>query len=293
MNGPAEYWKLEIDAISAVRRHKPVFWLHVAGNILLPALFYGWLWIPDSNGFYLMLSLLGGLVLAATALWLHSGTFAYFRRVHRREQTTLDEALRSTLPRLPSLAGACVILYFAFVVLLVFLLFWGLLAELAVDWVASALSMGLGMPVSLDFLHYAGTVWLMPLLTDILLPLAVLPFLALATSEGLRGLRRPGRRQARQAWRQRHYWLSGVILLLLIRYVPQGVVDWAPEFGGLALEAISMAVRFSLAYLLFVALWLTLISILGRATAASPDVVSISGASGTAPSSAVFSDSGE
>ena len=185
------------------------------------------------------------------------------------------------------------ILCFAFGVLLVFLLFWGLLAELAVDWVASALSMGLGKPVSLDFLHYVGTVWLMPLLTDILLPLAVLPFLALATSEGLRGLRRPGRRQAQQAWRQRHYWLSGAILLLLLRYVPQGVVDWAPEFGALALEAISMAVRFSLAYLLFVALWLTLISILGRATAASPDVVSNSGAWGTAPSSAVFSDSGE
>ena len=119
MNGPAAYWKLEIDAISAVRRHKSVFRLHVAGNILLPALAYGWLWIPDSNGFYLMLSLLGGLVLAATALWLHSGTFAYFRRVHRSEQPTLDEAFRSTLPRLHSLAGACVILYLAFVVLIV------------------------------------------------------------------------------------------------------------------------------------------------------------------------------
>ena len=293
MNGPAAYWKLEIDAVSAVRRHKSVFRLHLAGNILLPALAYGWLWIPDSNGFYLMLSLLGGLVLAAAALWLHSGTLVYFRQVHRREQPTLDEALRSTLPRLPSLAGACVILYLAFVVLLVLVLFWGFMAEWGVGWLASTLSMTFGKPVSLDFLHYIGTSWLMPLLTDILLPLAVLPFLALAASEGLRGLRRPGRRQARQAWRQRHYWGSGAILLLLIRNVPRGVVDWAPEFGGLALETISMAVRFSLAYLLFVALWLTLISILSRATAAPIEAPPASPDTSTSTSSIATSNTGE
>src|SRR5581483_7401061 len=70
-----------------------------------------------------------------------------------------------------------------------------------------------------------------------------------------------------KAWRQTvgkiSYWIWFCILALLGIYFPNLIANWAPNLSSLALENLSIVVRFALAFGLTVTAWLVLASMLG------------------------------
>ncbi len=72
----------------------------------------------------------------------------------------------------------------------------------------------------------------------------------------------------RRAARQSYAWLLGFPLAFFL-------VKWVPNFSSLWTQAISMAIRFALAYLLFVAALVTLLSLIpaGKPRSSQPVTV--------------------
>jgi hypothetical protein len=90
-------------------------------------------------------------------------------------------------------------------------------------------------------------IWILPVI--LLLPLA-----AQVTVEGLRGL-------YRMVWRPRSL-LGAAVLAAAGAYLPYKLIGWHPQLGGLALQTVSLALRFAVAYLLAVSISLLLASLL-------------------------------
>jgi hypothetical protein len=72
------------------------------------------------------------------------------------------------------------------------------------------------------------------------------------------------KRQALEMAGRWRYWLACAVLVLAGVYIPGRLVWWVLPVQGLFLETLSMLARFSLAYLLAVTAWLTLVAVIGR-----------------------------
>ncbi len=91
----------------------------------------------------------------------------------------------------------------------------------------------------------------------ILVTMLLLPVAGRVAAEGFRGFLRNG-------WSLR-YFADYVLLVALGVYVPAKLIGWHPEMGGFTLQTVSLAARFTAAFLLATLAWLTMASILGRA----------------------------
>jgi len=60
------------------------------------------------------------------------------------------------------------------------------------------------------------------------------------------------------------FWIAGLAFLLFGLAVPYGLIYWAPALPGLGMQAASAAVRFTVALLLFVTMWLLLCAVMRR-----------------------------
>jgi hypothetical protein len=92
---------------------------------------------------------------------------------------------------------------------------------------------------------------------------AVMILLPLLNHLSARGFR-PGGLRACLNWR---YPAGFAVAAILGAYLPMRLVWWVPEVEGIASQAASMGARFLLAYLLAVASWLLLASLVGRLSA--------------------------
>ncbi|HSC77837.1 MAG TPA: hypothetical protein VLB32_04680 [Candidatus Acidoferrales bacterium] len=247
------------DALRAVWGAKRLWALHVAANAAWLAAAYAWLWIPDERIWQLLVSLLGGVLLATTFFWLHGGTCVFFEQKHSGWPMPVATPFRGPLRRVPPL-----ILWG----LVTLLLYWavGFVADFvprASDWLASALTLTFRTPVSPEYtLKFLSTLdWVVEW---ILLPLLLLPWGAEVAAKGFAGFAGRSVAAAWKVFRRGGYWVGYLVSFALGVYVPVQLVHWVPEVESLGGQAASLAARFIVAYLLFVTAWLVLASLLGR-----------------------------
>ena len=253
--------QLEREAAAAVWRAKRLWALHVGGNLLLAALAYGWLAIPDARLWQVAASLLFGAALALAFLWLQGSTFEFFAQTHAGGSAgaSVRAAFRATLRRLPALVVW---------VLLFGLVLWAIgwaggWVRYAADWLGSLLTMTLRTPVSPQ--SVAGVLnTVLWVLAWVWAPLRLLPLAVEASTNGFGGFGGARRAVAQRVFRRGRYWLGYLALLALGTWLPTVLIDWIPEVESLWAQATSLLLRFLAAYLLLVTAWLLLASLLAR-----------------------------
>jgi len=247
------------DVSRAVWGAKRLWALHVFGNAAWLAMAYAWLWIPDERIWQLAISILGGILLAATFFWLHGSTWVFFEQVHAGWPMPVATPFRGPLRRVPPL------MLWGLLVLLVFCAM-GFVADYvprAADWLSSALTLMFRVPISPEYTlkFFSSLAWV---LEWILLPLLLLPWGAEVAAKGFAGLGRQSLAAAWKVFRRGRYWVSYLVLFALGIYVPVQLVHWVPEVESFGSQAASLVARFLAAYLMVVTAWLLLASLLGR-----------------------------
>ncbi|MBN8733548.1 MAG: hypothetical protein J0L64_23645 [Acidobacteria bacterium] len=221
--------------------------LQFVGNVVLLALVWLWLGLGVGSALAVVMLVALALVLFALSALLHGSGLAAFRPMR------LGEALASTRARLPKLA-----LYSMVAVAL--LLAWdvaGAYSAEATQWAASALTFSSQSPTKPASLEGAYTWFLRS--AFLLIALALHPIAArLAGSID----------SAASVWKRPGYWVAGVVLAVLGLLVPWWLIKWVPAFSSMAMETLSMLVRFGIAYVLATVSWTTMAALLPRLAAA-------------------------
>jgi hypothetical protein len=263
------------DAGSSLLRSKRVWLIQFVGNPLLFALFAGWLLLPVATEFHLLLNGLVVVILVAAALVLHAGTLNFYAGQDRGENPAAHTAFSRAVRNILAVA-ACAALIFVL---------WALL-DLTEPWQA-------GLPPYVRsllpvFIRRHLEPWWFQLALDgivfvirwVLIPGLVLPLVLEAAGAGFRAFGKGGYIALKNSAKQVNYWLV-LLLAAVVGYVaPASLMEWTPDFKNptLHLEAISLAARLSASYVLALASWLLVCSIVGRLS--QPIAVGGSDASG-------------
>jgi hypothetical protein len=217
---------------------KRLWLIQAVGNALLFWCAFSWLGIRDSKSWQLIETAILGLAILIPWLWLQDGTLAY---CGDRSQG-LWPAFRR---------GARSLVIFALVVLAFCLLF-GAMGKLepalttAGERTSSWLTFHLRKPikpatwVKIYLALLWGARW-------IVLPAIFLPIAAGAAMNGTRGMRRGG---------GRIFWLQYLFALVVGLYIPGLLIHWVPKLTGTAPEVLSFVLRFGLAYIILITMWL-------------------------------------
>jgi len=221
--------------------------LHLIGNAALLGVGYWWLSVGESTTANLSLSIALLIVFTVGAAWLHGTSLVYFREPHPPK---LRVPMRGLLP-LVALAITSAVIYFA-------LDAWQPLNTDRATNVASYLTLKTQTPIRPAAVQRVFDVlWWIVLWA--LIPVLLLPLASGIASLGLRGVREFGTRL--KDWR---YWLMAPALLSVAIWAPLEIVAWKPSRGTFAVELAGFALRFGLAYLLFVGAWLLLAFVTSR-----------------------------
>jgi hypothetical protein len=215
--------------------------IHLAGNGLLLWLGYYWLGLGESRAGALLWSLLVAALLVCLTCWLYGASFAYF--AERRVWPAFRTALRRLAP-LVAAALALVVVYW--------LLGW---LRDVMDGpgfrLASWLTLKLRKPVRPETVQgiFHAVFWAV---RWIVVPALALPVVSAIASRGA---------TRRRTWR---YWIEAPVLLLIALWAPLELVDWVPHMKSFSGEMTSFVMRAVVAYVLFVAGWLTLAYVTAR-----------------------------
>jgi hypothetical protein len=240
----AGFPELERRALGDVWGQKKLLGAHLAGNALLLWAVYALLGMGDQTVWQLVISALLAVVVLFAAMWLHGTALAAFHGV--------GQAPGLPLRRLPKLLP-WVLLAAALLAVAVWLAGYG---PRVTVYLSSRFTLWLLTPVSPQKVD-----WIFPaLLRSVCLIgwLALLPLASQAAGGGFSG------RQALQIAASGRYWLACAVVVLAGIYLPGRLIWWVLPVQGLLLETLSMLVRFSLAYALAIAAWLTLAAVIGR-----------------------------
>lgn len=238
---------------------KRLWLLHFTGNAASIASIYWWLGIGDAKAWQLFATVIFGTAILFFGLWLHCGTFVWFRD---QQPPSLMPAFRSSLRKLPAFASIGLI---------------ALLVYLSIHWldsrayppsvsIASWLTFHIRKPVP-PLRIYQGFHAGLWAIRWLILPAYLLPLASAVSVHGWRAFRGVGTQTLPQ-----FYWLKCVTLTLGAFYLPALLIHWIPEVHGITLQTSSFVARFLLAYLLFITAWLLLLffSSGGRPRAAQP-----------------------
>ena len=263
------------DAGSSLLHSKRVWLIQFVANPLLFALFVGWLLLPVATEFHLLLNGLVIVVFTAAALVLHAGTLNFYSAQHRDENAAARVAFGRAARNIFAVA-ACA----ALIVVL-----WALLD--------STESVQLTLPFYVrsllpEFIRRHLDPWWFQISLEgivfairwVLIPGLVLPLLVEAANSGFRAFGKPGGAAVKNSAKRVSYWLVLLLAAVAGFIAPASLMEWSPEFKNptLHLEAISLAARLSASYILAVASWLLVCSIVGRLS--RPVTVTVSDASG-------------
>jgi hypothetical protein len=231
---------------------RKLFLLHLVTNALLLWQAYTWLGVSESTRLRLLWSGLYALAILVLLCWFHGATLVFFRK---DGTTTIREAFGASLPRVPSLLVAALLV----------LALYGLLAWAAnasgqpAFQLASWLTLKLRTPVKPVTVAriFLGGFWI---IRWVVLPVALLPMASAIASRGWRGF---AGLTWRGGWR---YWLEVPLLLMAGLLLPFLVLGWVPAVNGFTLEMVSFLFRMLTAYLLFVGAFWTLERLTARVT---------------------------
>jgi hypothetical protein len=259
MSRLANLWAL---APSGLRDWK-LWLLQALANLLLFALFVGWLLIPESRGWHVGVSLLGIVVLAAVALLVHAGTFAYLSEREEFAPADIGAAYARALRNLAAFAICAATMY----------LLWRSADRL--DAYQSTLPAYLrSMMPALLRRHisraavsgvYAAVIFLV---RWIICPALLLPFAAAVAHSGFRGFGR-GSVVTWYALRSGWYWLAIAAAAVAGVLFTTGLIVWRPfthdaSVTSVTRESASMVIRLSVAYVIGLASWLATCSVVGE-----------------------------
>lgn len=232
----------------AALRAPQIWGLQLLGNAVLLALAALWLLVPEARAWQLVATIVLGLVVIVSALWLHGGTLAYFQASDARD------GFRRALRHLAAVA--------VWVAILLFVLWivneWSATRYQYAGYLRSRLSRGARGTVSVGGAD-ATITFGFALLMWYIVPVVLLPFLAQAAQHGFR---LTGMRTALRSLGRLSYWVTMAPLAIIAAFLPQALAGWVRQ-STLTLEAISMVLRLGAAYLIAVAVWLAAASVLG------------------------------
>ena len=263
------------DAGTSLLHSKRLWLIQFVANPLLFALFVGWLLLPVATEFHLLLNGLVIVVFAAAALVLHAGTLNFYSVQNRDAQARAREAFRRALRNIFAVAAGAALLF----------VLWALLdstepLQLTLPfYVRSLLPEFIRRHLEPSWFQIAleGIVFA---IRWVLIPGLVLPLLVEAVNSGFRAFGKPGGAAVKNSAKRVSYWLVLVLAAVAGFIAPASLMDWSPEFKNstLHLEAISLVARLSAAYILAVASWLLVCSVVGCLS--RPVAVTVSDASG-------------
>jgi hypothetical protein len=249
------------DAGSSLLHSKRVWLIQLAGNAVLFALFAGWLSLPVASELHVLLNALAILALAAAGLTLHAGTLNFYSEQSLSERPLVRSAFGRAVKNIFAIA-VCVGLVFAL---------WALLdlsksRQLALPFYLRSL-----LP---DFIRVRLAVWWFQIAVEgivfsirwILIPGLILPLVVEAANSGFRAFGKLGFAALGNSVKRAGYWIVLLLAAVAGCAAPVSLLDWTPEFKNptLHLEALSLIARFFAAYILAVASWLLVCSVVGR-----------------------------
>lgn len=257
----------ERDVLNAVWNSKRVWLLHVIANAVLFTAFFYWLRISDeSAGWFAVTVLVGAMVLLCT-LWLHAATLDYFHRVHTQSSSSVADAMRAAIARVPAFLAWTIVLA---VVLDLIGSAWDYDAQVG-GWARHMLP-GFLRQMSSPRGMTAAFVALVWFLFYFLWPIIFLPVGAQVASYNFRGFFGRKLLDAFRPLRELRFWGVYVVCFVLGMYLPYLLVNMDPKQGGsLHYQTASMVGRLGIAYLLLVTGWLLVCSAIARVMKDSPE----------------------
>lgn len=217
----------EKQALAVVWNHKRFVFAQTLFATLWAALAVGWLWLPDSKTWGVIMSAVGAFPAIVGAVSWIAAAFVFYGSAYAGGDVRLSAVYRQALQRSPAL----------FV--------WALLLAAAV-WLALR-------PPAIPW------IWV-----GVLLLLA--PYAVYVTAEGPGILFRPS--SYRILCRPRYYAQFAALALTGI-LLPRALIAWHPPLHGLALQTVSLALRFLIAFELTIISWLIFASLLAASPAPS------------------------
>ncbi len=258
---PAGAWR-------AVKRQPQLALVNLAAMPAMAVTAWGWLYLPDSNVFIVLLSMLAALLMMLILLLLAEYTFlSYYRahypmpilasvNIHPKEKPLWRRAF-SGLPLL-------VVWFLVFGLLCAGL---STLQRHTLDWakpLASWMTMFTQRPIS----FYSVDAWLggvIDVLQWVALPMLFLTsFAGLAGAAAWGGKKRRWMQHALRLMRLPQYWLIWFLFLTLGLWLPLQIVGWVPTLEGIPVATASLLLRFGLAFVLLFLGWLLFLSALAR-----------------------------
>lgn len=246
----------ERDTLSAAWHAKRVWFTQAVANLLLLAIFYGWLFIPDRKGWQVAASFLIGLIWLTIALWLHAATFQFFAAAHAAPESWRMSWRRSAR-NLPAFA-----ICMAIVAIDCWLLGWALdhQKELA-GWFHHINPAFVRTRVSVRTFMWITHIKIV-LVFLFLLPAYLLPFLREGAVRGFLAFIRGWASAARSFWHLR-WWIAWFVLMM-VAHLPFHLALPKHYPSTLAAQAVVAFFRLGLAYLLLITVYVITVSALGR-----------------------------
>jgi hypothetical protein len=249
------------DAGASLLHSKRVWLIQLAGNALLCVLFAGWLLLPVATELHVLMNALAILALAAAGLVLHAGTLNFYFEQSVSERPLIRSAFGRAMKNIFAI-GACVGLLFAL---------WAVLDLSEPRLLALPFYVRSLLP---DFIRMHLAVWWFQIAVEgivfairwIVIPGLILPLVVETANSGFRAFGKLGLAALRNSVKRASYWMMLLLAAVVGCVAPVSLLDWTPEFKNptLHLEAVSLIARFSAAYILAVASWLLVCSIVGR-----------------------------
>jgi hypothetical protein len=251
----------------------PRLWLiQFFANVILFALLVAWLLVPVASNLHVVFNFVIAALLLVGILKLHSGTLNACLDRLRSAPAPLWPAFRRALRHI--LPVAICIAAFCLLWLLVNAL--GSLQTAFPPYIRSTLPVSLRRHITLHALDnlFSATLFVA---RWILAPGLVLPLLLQTADLGFRGFARQGLSAWRKTVFSLSYWLVLLVASLVGVLATQRLMAATPDFktSTFRAEAVSLAVRIIVAYLLGLFSWILACSVVSRCAAAagtSPDV---------------------
>jgi hypothetical protein len=227
--------------------------LNVVGNAALLAAVYFWLLLPDAHGWQVAGSGLVALVVIFFALWLRTGSFAYFRVAEFRETAAVGRAFRHSLRHMIALA----LWFIPFAVLIWWVFSLQKYAPQFGVWIWQKVPLlRIGSP-RLIFHLADGLLW-------IVLILFVAFWLPVASTVAAAGFNITRMARSLRVLRRVPYWGWFFVLVVIGAYIPCKLIWWIPALSDLRHQAWSMGLRFGVAYLILVSAFVALLLVIGE-----------------------------
>ncbi len=246
----------ERDTLSAAWHAKRVWLAHVVLNLALVAAFYLWLLIPDRRGWQIGATVIAAVVWLTIALWLHASTFQYFTAAHSAPEAWTISWRRSAR-HIPAFA-VCVALLIALFWL------WGMAMEDLPQiggWLRHLLPGFVRTHVSVRTVTRAAHL-LIIIVFPILVPLYLWPLLREAAVRGFGVFVGGWASAARSFWHLR--WLLTWFVLFMLGHLPFHLAYPKHNPATLAGQATIAALRLTFAWMLLMAIYMLVVSAVGR-----------------------------